>query len=385
MNVFIASRFAVKAEGRPSMLTAVKAPLQPEPSGVFLRRLLLTVGVSGALLALALLLWSASQVVLLVFAGVLVAVFLRSLTEGLHRISGLREGFCLAIVTVGLVVVVVAAGWLMAPSIGRQVDQLAEQLPQSFHRLTEHLQKYGWGKWLMERGSQVGQAGGSGLRQAATALTAALSVAANLIVIGFIGLYFASQPRMYLEGLLYLVPGARRDRIRQVLDEIGFELRWWLLGQVFAMLLIGTLTTIGLWILGIPLALILGIIAGLLNFVPNFGPWVAAVPGVLIAFADSPTKGAWVIGVYAGVQILESYCITPMVQQRTVDLPPAVTIASQVLMGLLLGVLGLTLATPLVVVALVMVKMLYVEDGLGERMRLPGRDRKPQSVGQTVC
>jgi predicted PurR-regulated permease PerM len=109
--------------------------------------------------------------------------------------------------------------------------------------------------------------------------------------------------------------------------------------------------------------------------VPNFGPWVAAVPGVLIALSDSPTTGAWVIAVYLGVQMLESYIITPMVQQRTVDLPPAATILAQVLMGLLLGVLGLALATPLLVVVLVVVKMLYVEDAIGERMRLPGRDR----------
>lgn len=358
---------------------AVKPPSEPETSAIFLQRLLLTVGVTFGLLALALLLWSATEVVLLVFAGVLVAIFLRSLSEGLHRLTGMRESFSLAIVAVGLVAIALGTAWLVAPSIGRQVDQLAEQLPRSFTRLTEHVQQYRWGKWLMDHGSDAGQ-GGNPLRQAATALTMVIGVGANLIVVGFLGLYFAAQPRMYLEGLLYLVPAARRDRIHQVFDEIGYELRWWLLGQVFAMILIGTLTTIGLWLLGIPLALILGLIAGLLNFIPNFGPWIAAVPGLLIAFSDSPTKGVYVIGVYAGVQLLESYCITPMVQQRTVDLPPAATIGSQVLMGLLLGVLGLAMATPLLVVVLVVVKMLYIEDALGERMRLPGRDRKPQGV-----
>ncbi len=349
-------------------------PPQPDPATVFLHRVLLAVGISGSALAIGLLLWFAPQVVLLAFAGVLVAVFLRSLSDGLRRTTGLHDGWCLAIVVIALIGIVASATVLVAPSVGKQVDQLAVELPKSFDRLTAQLQQYGWGTWLLERGSAAGQESG-GFRQAATALRAAIGVGANLIVVGFLGLYFAAQPRMYLTGMLYLVPHNRRDRMREVCDEIGYELRWWLLGQVFAMLLIGTLTTIGLWLLGIPLALILGIIAGLLNFVPNFGPWIAAIPGVLLALSDSPTTGAYVIAVYAGVQILESYCITPMVQQRTVDLPPAATILSQVLMGLLLGVLGLALATPLLVVVLVMVKMLYVEDIIGERMRLPGRDR----------
>ena len=375
--------FRVQTPLGPPSLPAVAPLPQPDPSTTFLHRVLLSVGITGGLLVIGLLLWTAPQVLLLAFAGILVAIFLRSLSDGLRHLTGLREGWCLALVIIALAGITVGASILIAPSVGRQVDQLAEEPPRSFARVTAQLEQFGWGKWLLAQGSSASHES-SGLRQAATALRAVLGVGANLLVVGFLGIYFASQPRMYLTGMLYLVPQNRRDRMSEVCDEIGYELRWWLLGQVFAMLLIGTLTTIGLWLLGIPLALILGIIAGLLNFVPNFGPWIAAVPGVLLAFSSSPTTGLYVIAVYAGVQTLERYCITPMVQQRTVHLPPAATILAQVLMGILLGVLGLAMATPLLVVVLVVIKMLYVEDVIGERMRLPGRDRAGAGK-RTIC
>src|SRR5690606_44568 len=122
--------------------------------------------------------------------------------------------------------------------------------------------------------------------------------------------------------------------------------------QLISMTVVGVLTGAGLWLLGLPLAFILGALAALLAFIPNIGPVLAAVPAVLLALADGPTTVLWVIGIYVGVQAVESYLITPVVQQESVSLPPALTISFQLLMGVLYGILGLALATPLAALGL---------------------------------
>ena len=152
---------------------------------------------------------------------------------------------------------------------------------------------------------------------------------------------------------------------------MGTQLEWWFVGQLFSMVSIGLLTFIGLSILGVPMAVTLGIIAGLMNFIPNFGPILAAAQAVFVAFAPhgDQTQGdtalaGWVIVLYVIIQLLEGWVITPFFQQRAVELT-ALIIVSQVIFGLLLGPLGLVLATPILATVLVLVRMVYVEDILG--------------------
>ena len=132
------------------------------------------------------------------------------------------------------------------------------------------------------------------------------------------------------------------------------------------MAVVGLITTIGLWLLGIPLASTLGLITGLFEFAPFIGPILAAVPAVLIAFTQSPMDALYVIILYIAIQQIEGYLITPYVQKRAVDLPPALTIFAQLLMGVLFGLFGLLLATPLVAASMVIVRMAYIEDVLGD-------------------
>ena len=148
-------------------------------------------------------------------------------------------------------------------------------------------------------------------------------------------------------------------------------MRLWMVGQLIPMIAIAVLTTVGLWILRVELAVTIGILAGLFNFIPNFGPLLALVPAALIALSDGPEKVLWVVGLFVFAQSLEGYVITPLVQQRMVQLPPVVTIAMQVVMGLLVGGIGVALAAPLTAAGLVLVKMLYVEDVLKEPTELP--------------
>jgi predicted PurR-regulated permease PerM len=160
-----------------------------------------------------------------------------------------------------------------------------------------------------------------------------------------------------------------------VLNESGSTLQSWLVAKLFEMLLIGGLTTLGLWLLGIELALVLGLIAGLLSFIPNIGPVLSVIPAVLLASLEGTRTMLYVVGLYTIVQALESYVFTPWMQQRIVSVPPALTISMQLLFGLLAGTLGLLLATPLVAVGMVLVRMLYVEDILGDRPEGDERSR----------
>ena len=154
--------------------------------------------------------------------------------------------------------------------------------------------------------------------------------------------------------------------MRDVLDAVGDTLRRWLVGRALLMVINGVCTAAGLWLLGIPLALTLGTIAGLLNFVPNIGPIIAGVPAVLIAWTHGPMPAFYVLLLYVALQSLDGYVLTPLIQQRTVSLAPALTIAVQVLFGVLAGTMGLLLATPVTAATLVLVRKLYLEDVLGD-------------------
>jgi predicted PurR-regulated permease PerM len=194
---------------------------------------------------------------------------------------------------------------------------------------------------------------------------AALGALVNAAIVLSVGLCLAADPRLYKSGLLRLLPPERRPRAREVLTQLGSTLRRWLVGRLVLMFVNAALTWAGLSLLGVPLALTLGLLAGLLNFVPNVGPVIAGVPAVLIALTESPQQAMYVLLLYVALQSVDSYIFTPLVQKRTVELPPALTITAQVLLGVLLGTFGVVFATPLMAAALVLVRMLYVEDVLG--------------------
>jgi predicted PurR-regulated permease PerM len=185
---------------------------------------------------------------------------------------------------------------------------------------------------------------------------------AYIILVAFLGLYLALSPESYADGAIRLIPVGRRDRAREVLREAAETLRHWLLGTSAIMLFLGVLSYVALKLIGVPLALLLAVVSGLAAFVPIVGPMVAGGLMVLVALSESWQLALWAGGFYLVLQGLESYLLTPLIQERAVALPPAVVIAAQVLMGLLFGILGVILATPLAALALVMIKRLYVED-----------------------
>jgi predicted PurR-regulated permease PerM len=333
------------------------------------QRTWVVVGIIAAVVLGLWLLWYAADVFLLIFAGVLVAVFLYNLSTLLSTHTPLSYGWALVTVVLTLVVIAGLIVWLWAPRIAREATQLAEQLPRAVEHIRSQIAQTEVGSALLERlpppsAMLTGRA--SAITRITGITSTVFSALASLVVVLFVGLYLAINPRLYERGLVRLVPISTRHHARTLLDRLGYTLRWWMVGTISSMTIIGVLTGTGLWLIGIPLAVVLGLIAGLLEFIPNLGPILSAVPAVLLAYTQSPTLALWVIAFYIAVQSLESYLIHPLVFKNAVELPPAITISALLLFGALFGFLGLLLATPLAAVTMVLIKMLYVEDMLGD-------------------
>lgn len=354
----------------------------------FTQRVLIVAAVVVALLLVGLLLWHGIEVLLLSFAGLLLAVFLRGLSTWVSAHTGLSDGWSLLVVVMVLIGLTVLSGWLLAPEVARQTEQLFNQLPGSVQQLRQYMMRFPLTQQAVAQVPSPNELlnGSTNLLSRATGIVSAtFGLLFNLIVIAFVGLYLAATPQLYLQGIVRLVPVARRDRAREVLATLGYTLRWWLIGRIFSMSVIGVSTAIGLWLLGMPLALTFGILAALLTFIPNFGPVISAIPPTLIALTQSPTQALYVVALYTATQFVESYLLTPMVQQRAVEIPPVLVITAQIFLGVVFGVLGLVLATPLTAAAMVLVKMLYVEDVLGDQaVNVKGEDQAYEEADQVA-
>ena len=342
-------------------------------TSVFTRRAGIVVGLVAAAVLVLLFVGAALQVLLLLLAGVLIAAFFRGLGRWLSRHTLLSEGWGVLVALVLVVAFTAGIGWYMAPRISAQVAQLGQELPRSLAALREQLAGNNLGQKILKEIPTQDQAedrllNGSNtlLRRSLGIFSTTFGVLANLYIVLFVGAFIMAQPKPYQQGLVLLVPKAHRARATGVLDELGHTLFRWVLGKLFAMLVVTILTALGLWALGMPLALTLALLAGLFTFIPNFGPLIGLVPALLLAFTRGSHMALLVVGLYALVQLLESNLITPLAQRRLVLLPPALIIFAQVVMGVFTGTLGLLLATPIVAMVLVLTKMLYIHDVLGD-------------------
>ncbi|GAB1583509.1 AI-2E family transporter [Phyllobacterium phragmitis] len=333
----------------------------------FARIFLLAAGFAAALFAL----WQLSHLMLLAFGSVLVAVVLRSFADLIQSHTPLKPKGALALAIVIVAALIAAFIFLLGAQISAQVSQLFERFPElidrvenaiGISRLEERLEEYA--RRMIDGTSLVSRITNYSSLVAGTA--------ANLLLLLAAGVYLAANPDLYRRGILLLAaPGVRRE-LADTLAALFDALRLWLLGQLLAMLFVGILTALGLWALGVPSALALGLIAGLLEFVPVIGSVLGVVPAAIVALGEGPATVAWVIGLYIVIQQVEGMVITPLVQEQTVRLPPAVTIFAIIAFGLLFGPLGVLFATPLTVVVFVLVKKLWIRDTLHEDTDLPG-------------
>ena len=357
---------------------------QGEAPSPFTRRVWKVAAIAALVVGSFLVLAYAPEAALLVFAAVWFGSALVQSAKGLGRYTHMSPRWNLAAVVVLLLAVLLgtlfAAGWRisgrvreLSTSLGDARATVEEKLvEQNLGGLTDNLPD----PMTIAGGLVGGSGGGDGAGTAEQRVfTAPFTFGVYALFIFFAGLFLAISPAMYRDGAVDLFPDHQRAKLRDVMNDSGAALWAWTKARLVAMAITGTLTGLALWALGIPLALTLGALTALLVFVPNIGSLLAAVPPVLIAFEQGGLTPLWVLLAYVGVQMLESYVITPYVIGEGTGVPPALVITAQLVFGILFGALGVLFATPIVLVTMIFVTRYWIHGGLGHtEVEVPGAD-----------
>ena len=333
---------------------------QTEPS--FLGKVLVIVLVIALVAAI----WQLALVFILGFGAIIVAVTLDSLSAPVAERLKMSQHWALALTTSVLFLISAVFLGAFGTRAAEQFTLLAAQLPGAWAVTRNWLDSWELGQWLLSLGETAANGASSTILSALPLASGLLGWLANIALILVIGIYLAADPHTYLDGAIRLLPPPRRKRGRQIINAAGEDLRKWLLAMTLDMLFLGTVTGVGLYLIGVPVAFALGILSGVSVFVPYIGPIVAVVPGLLIALSVSPTLALWAAVVYIVAQQLEGNISLPLLQRWSVRMPPAISLLAIVAFGLLFGLWGVLLATPLAVVTLRIVRRAYVEDFLEE-------------------
>jgi len=335
------------------------------PFDQYVRRVWTAAGIVTFVVLLALTLIFGVQVFLVAFFGLLWGNFLHRVSYNVSRVTRISYGWSLAAVSLLLTGTALLAIFLFARHINHQMVGIVDQLREAIHALRQDPAVEKWIKRLPEFEQNLQK--GDALSSVKTTLGTVSESMGEIAIVFVLGLYFAADPGMYYYGIVKLFPKHLRPRCEEVLNELGHTLWAWTWGRLAAMAIIGVTISIGLWLLGMPLAVGLGVLAGVMTFIPSIGPTLAAAPAVLIAFQQGPWEVLYVLILYCVVQGGELKFVTPLIQLHVVRMPPSVQLIAQMLFWWFMGLLGLTLATPIAAVLMVLVKELYVKDALGDR------------------
>jgi predicted PurR-regulated permease PerM len=380
------------------------------------------------------LLWVGRSVVLLTFLGILFGLALTSGVNWLER-RRVPRGLGAILIVLAFLGTLVGIGAVTAPSITKQMRELRTQLPAAIGKIqrwvqerqqgvsevleqvapdaagtqqgtkqqdtgqqTDKPQSTGQdkpdrqqpGEGEQQKEAQSGPSLGQGLAEQIGGVgrhlfgffSSTVAVLAGLILILFVAIFVAIDASTYHAGLMHLFPHRIRPRAGEVLSATATMLRRWLFTQFVAMLLVGALTAVVLLLLDVKAALALGIIAGLLEFIPIAGPIIAAVPGIAMSFLDGPEKAIYVTLAYIGIQQVEANLVTPLLMKRGLEIPPVLTITAQGVMSLVFGFIGLLVAVPMLAATIVPIKMLYVQDVVGDEVKLPGQSEDSSGPDQ---
>ena len=358
--------------------------------------------VAAAILAFVvalLLLWHTRTLVLTVFLGVLFAL---AVSAGVDRLQRWRipRGVAAPLIVFAFVGLLAGFGNWIGPTVREQTMELRTKLPEALGKLELWVRSRGGGIIATITGLSpdtlatgpapnmapttldsavagipapppvtaapslrdrlLAQLGGVG-RFFLPVISSTLAVAAGIVLVLFLAIYLAIDPGIYRRGLLYLVPPETRPRADKMLGAIATTLRKWLVTQLIAMIVIGVVTTSVLLALKVRAAIPLGILAGLLEFVPTLGPILSAIPAIAMGFVDSPEKALFVTIAYVGIQFIENHLLIPILMKEGIDLPPALTIVAQALMAIVFGILGLLVAVPLLATVMIGARMVTSE------------------------
>jgi predicted PurR-regulated permease PerM len=352
-----------------------------------------------ALFVAALAIWFVVRVVdvlLLIFVAALCAVYLSAITDLLERRFRIARWLGLTTAVVGTLAALVGIGALLLPPVFEQTEALVSGLPETLTNIQSVVARWASGSPVLRRTNLAAPSAGvvaSLVDDAAGFLRSSilpyLRAGGKLFIEGasviVMALYLAVRPRVYRDGILSLVAPRHRAVGARILADAGATLRAWVVGQLITMLVLGALTALGLWALGVPYWLAFGIFTGLAAVVPFFGSLVSTLlPALFVVGSGDWLKVLAVLALGVGVHLVEANLVTPRVMERQVALPPVLTIASVLIMGTLLGVVGLIVAVPVLAVVMVVIRHvvhaeLYGDTGHVEPavLRRTGEHRSP--------
>ncbi len=270
----------------------------------------------------------------------------------------------LALIVISLALSITGLAYWIGPRLAQQGQDLASTLAQQFHVIRQNLEATLWGRPLARSLTSFDVKAAGVLAPAETAARLTVSMLAGLVVLLVTTLYMAISPNLYVEGVLGLLPIPHRPRAREIMTRVTHVLRFWFLGQVVDMFTVGALAAAGLYLLHVPAPYALGVLTGLLTFIPYFGTVLVAILVITLALTVGWSTALWALVVYFACHVVEGYVVAPLVQRRLIELPPAMTILSMMVMGTLFGPLGVLVGTPLAAAIMVVVQEAYIADVL---------------------
>lgn len=397
--------------------------------------------VSGMTVISLLIIWKTHQIWAAAFLGVLLALSLNGAAAWIYRYFRTPRWLATLLAMLVVLVSLTGLGWVIGSPLTTQFDVMLKELPAATQKIYNWMDEYSWGRRILHRAedwsgisnssprgierSEVDAAGerpigameeqfialgeddkqevlqeNSRSNEVASPMpdflgllghiAGALSLTAKtgmlLLLSIVVMLFVAFDPHVYQRGVLWLIPKQHVSIATQTIDRLCAALQWWMAGRLASMTAVGVLTTLGMWIIGMPAPLALGTIAGLLSFVPNIGPIVAALPGLLLAITYGPWMVLWAACIYLAAQLVESSAITPLVEQYAIAVPPGVLVVTQFIFAALSGVWGMIISTPVLVVVMVLAQQLYVNQVLEKHIEVTGTKNEdtPSQEQQTV-
>jgi len=337
-----------------------QTPEKVEKELSYIQKVWQTVAIVALLVVVILIARVAFNVLLMILAGSLIAVYFHGLGDLIERKTRLNRKVSMAISVAGSFILLGILLWFMGTKIQNQIALLSDSLPGTIETAKVKLDEHPVGKKILAYFSDNNS--DKLFVTAQKFFSTSFGVLGNLYVILLLAIFFTSNPSVYKDGIIKLVPKRNKPMAKNSIDRISLVLKGWLKGTMLSMLLITILIAIGLSVIGIPGALVLSLLTGMLKLIPNFGSAAAMIPGVLLALTVSTNTAVIVALIYIVSQTVVSNIVTPLIQKKMINLPPALTIISQVIMGTLSGVLGIILAVPLLAIIIILVDELYVKE-----------------------
>ena len=338
------------------------------PTASLQRKTIVVLTTACVLLAIVYGLWLTRIALLVVFAGCLVALALSSICKLIEARSRLRRRWSLPFVLLAGIGILALGIWLRGPAIETEIDRLQTSLPQAASAFVAHIREQQWGQWMLTHifGTEQVPRLMDVWPKITGVVSGTLGLLGGLVIVIFLGITIAAEPEVYGRGVEQLFPCSAQSYVNRVIREVGDALRVWLIARLVSMCGVGMMVWLGLWILNVPMAGTLGLLAALLTFVPNLGPILSAIPPILLAFTISPKHAVLVILLFWVAHGIEGLVLTPIAQRAIVRLPPALTLSAQLVLASLAGGLGIALAAPLTVVAMVLIRTVYREKVLND-------------------